>query len=84
MAGDLIGFRGPKNQTKPHRIPRNPEKAFDLGFKRGSQVTKDDVRQEVLTYLEQQYMRPTVERGSVEGKAILELARELTEYLKTL
>lgn len=84
MSGELAGFRAPKNQTKPHRIPRNPEKAFDLGHKIGAQVSKDAVRQEVLTWLQAKYREPNIERGSVEGEAILTVARELAEFIKGL
>jgi len=75
----------PRQPSKPKRIPRNPDKAFELGLKIGSQVTKDEVRNEVLTYLEKKYMADDAPaRGTTAAQAILDVARDMSEYLKTL
>lgn len=75
----------PRQPSKPKRIPRNPDKAFELGLKIGGQITKDEVRIEVLTYLEQRYMAADAPaRGTVGAQAILDVARDMAEYLGTL
>lgn len=41
-----------------------------------------EVRKEVITYLEQEYMKPGVERGTGKASAILEVTRGLSQFLK--
>lgn len=72
---------------RPKRIPRNPESAFELGVKTGTKITKqealDELRAQVLGFLEQKYMADDApERGSAEANGILDLSREISELLK--
>jgi len=55
---------------------------FQAGRKKGFEEGRIEARKEVLSYLEQKYMNPEIERGSVEGDAILALTRELAKFLK--
>jgi hypothetical protein len=41
-----------------------------------------ELRQQILTYLEKKYMDPAVERGSERGEAILEFTRDISAMLK--
>jgi hypothetical protein len=85
MSGDITKATKPKKATKPSRIPRNPDKAFELGLKIGTQTTKDEVREEVLGYLEGKYMAADAPaRGTAGAEAILEVTRDLAQYLRSL
>lgn len=54
---------------------------FMLGVEHGKAIRQADV----LSYLQVQYTKPGApERGSVEAKAMLKLARELSGFMKTL
>lgn len=71
---------------RPKRIPRNPDAAFELGVKTGTKITKqealDELRTEVLGFLEQKYMADDApERGTAEANGILDLTRELSALL---
>ena len=56
-------------------------KAFDDGVQQG----RKEARQEVLTWLEKKYVDTKgPERGSPEARAMLQLAKELAEFLRPL
>lgn len=71
---------------RPARLPSNPAKAYDLGFKNGASHGFDELRQDVLTFLQDKYItdpnRP--ERGTPEAEAILRLAGELSTFTADL
>lgn len=67
---------------KPQRIPSNPQKAYELGFKNCRKQLVTELRLEVLGYLHEMYMDDDIERGSVEGEAILKVTNKLSEKLK--
>jgi len=55
---------------------------FKQGFKLGEVEGKKAHGIELLGWLYKKYLRPEVIRDSPEGKAILQLARELSEKIK--
>lgn len=78
LDSQLRGYaNAPENMRKDPTYP-----IFRVGVERGKMATQ----YEVLTFLEKKYIeddeRP--ERGSPEAKAILKVAKELAEYLRSL
>lgn len=71
---------------RPMRMPQSSTKAFDLGFKKGAEHGFDELKTDVLDWLQAKYItdpdRP--DRGSPEGEAILKLARELQLFASDL
>ena len=55
-------------------------KAYNEGIKEGH----EQLRVQVLSWLEAEFMKREVTRGSERGEAILELARELSNHTKEL
>jgi hypothetical protein len=72
--------------ARPQRLPSNPVKNYDLGFKNGALHGFDELRGETLTFLQNKYIsdddRP--DRGSPEAKAILKVAQELSQFMTDL
>lgn len=56
--------------------------AFAGGKKAGLLIGRQEVRKQVLDYLQEKYMDPTLVRGSERGEAILEIVRELSPLMK--
>jgi hypothetical protein len=72
----------PEAPKRPIRLPSNPAKVYDLGFKNGAKWGFTELRTDALSFLHDKYMgegRP--DRGSPEAKAILKLAGELAEFM---
>ena len=72
----------PKAPNRPIRLPSNPAKTYDLGFKNGAKWGFVELRTEALSFLHDQYMgegRP--DRGSPEAEALLKVAKELSEFM---
>lgn len=71
-----------KVTTRPQRLPSNPVKCYDLGFKNGASHGFDELRMGALTFLQDKYItdpnRP--DRGTPEAEAILTLAKELDTF----
>lgn len=60
-------------------MAKNPIlKARDDGYNEAAR----ELRQSILTYLEEKYMDPEVERGSERGNTILEMTRDISAILK--
>lgn len=53
---------------------------YKLGVKEGKSIRQA----EVLTFLQEKYMDDGIARDSIEGKAILTLASELAEHMRSL
>jgi len=49
----------------------------------GADEGRKDMKQEVLTLLQNRFMDPKIDQTSPEGQAILKIARTLAEELKT-
>jgi hypothetical protein len=67
---------------RPIRLPSNPAKVYDLGFKNGAKWGFVELRTEALSFLHDKYMgedRP--DRGSPEAEAILKVTKELSEFM---
>lgn len=71
---------------RPQRLPSNPSKVYDLGFKNGALHGFDELGQASLTFLQNKYItdddRP--DRGTPEAEAILKVARELSQFITDL
>jgi hypothetical protein len=71
---------------RPQRLPSNPAKSYDLGFKNGASHGFDELKQDVLSFLQDKYItdpnRP--DRGTPEAEAILKLAGELSAFTADL
>jgi hypothetical protein len=82
----IIRLRRIKVINRPQRLPSNPGKCYDLGFKSGASHGFDELRLEALTFLQEKYIvdenRP--DRGSPEAEALLKLARELAAHIEGL
>lgn len=67
---------------RPQRLPSNPTKVYDLGFKNGAAHGFEELRMSALTFLQDKYItdpnRP--DRGTPEAEAILTLASELDKF----
>ena len=75
-------------KTKQKRLGPPPgtsdleAQAFEQGFKSGETEGRRVVKTMVLTFLQKEYMAPTVERGKPYGKEILTLTSKLSKLLK--
>lgn len=71
---------------RPQRLPSNPIKCYDLGFKNGASHGFDEFQQGALSWLQAKYLtdpdRP--DRGTPEAEAILTLTREFKIHLDEL
>jgi hypothetical protein len=71
---------------RPQRLPSSPAKSYDLGFKNGASHGFDELRKDVLDWLQDKYItdpdRP--DRGTPKAEAILDLARELQLFASDL
>ena len=71
---------------RPQRLPGNPVKCYDLGFKNGAIHGFDELRMGALSFLQAKYItdedRP--DRGTTEAEAILTVARELSAHMEEL
>jgi len=56
---------------------------FERGLVQGRKEGRTQERKEILDWLEEQYLKKTVLRGSEKGKAILKLAGELSKVMKS-
>jgi hypothetical protein len=74
------------SQTKLKRFIEAPKSMksdpdypiFEAGVEEGKRLAK----KQALDFLQEKYMDEDVMRGSVEGRAILQVTRELSEALK--
>lgn len=68
---------------RPKRLPQNPSKVYDLGFKNGAGHGFEECRKEALDWLQAKYItdpeRP--DRDSVEAQYLLELVRQFSLHL---
>jgi hypothetical protein len=55
---------------------------FEAGKRQGLLEGEQRARSLVLNFLYEKYLDPAIERGSVEGEAILTITREVSELLK--
>ncbi len=55
---------------------------FDEGRRQGLKEGKEAAREQMLEWLQQEYLKPTITRGSAPGIAILELARRMSQEFK--
>ena len=71
---------------RPQRLPSNPAKCYDLGFKNGGIHGFDELKSAALSFLQAKYItdddRP--DRGTPEAEALLTVARELAAYMEDL
>jgi hypothetical protein len=51
-------------------------------MRQGKEEGRREIREEVLAFLYQRYMDPSIHRGTPKGEAILELVDELSRLMK--
>lgn len=56
---------------------------FQRGLLDGVRQGKAERLKEVLDWLEREYLKPEVARGSERGEAVLQLARELSQAVRS-
>jgi hypothetical protein len=82
----IIRLRRSKVIQRPQRLPSNPTKNYDLGFKNGAVHGFDELRSAALSFLQAKYItdedRP--DRGTPEAEAILKVAQELSVHMEEL
>lgn len=82
----LGGYKAPGGRARDrakgetgYKVSDDPQfPIYKAGYDDGASETKS----RILGRLEAKYLGDGVERGSVEGNAILTLARELSEFIK--
>jgi len=71
---------------RPQRMPQSSVKAYDLGFKIGAEHGFDELRKDVLDWLQAKYItdpdRP--DRDSPEAAYLLQLVRDLMAHTNEL
>lgn len=71
---------------RPQRLPSSPAKTYDLGFKNGAGHGFDELQKSLMDWLQAKYItdpnRP--DRGSPQGEALLQLAREAQMHISEL
>lgn len=77
LDAQLRGYKNPDGMKKDPTYP-----IFEAGVEHGKQQT----RYAVLTFLEKKYMDPNTRppRGSDEAKQLLDLAKEVSEFIRGL
>ncbi len=55
---------------------------FLKGLNQGREEGRKETRRDVLDWLEREYMAPEIVRDTLEAKAILTVANELSKFLK--
>ncbi len=63
-------------------VPPQVSKVTQRTYQAGKQAGRIEMKAEALSLLQEDYMAPGVERGSVEGQAILKVAADLAKRLQ--
>lgn len=66
-----------------YTVEGDPE--YDIyihGMKDGIDQGKTEAQVEILNFLQNEYMQGEVERGSIQGNLILDMARKVSEHMK--